>query len=508
MQQQFDDGALQHQGNYFNRIRNQFGHSEESIGLDRQQQQQQQLNGNTLAPPPASASPSGCSKCRSGESKLHKSEYDIYGSRLSTRMQDTAKSAWRSTKKLATSMVTSGVSLTACRHKSTSSSMRRVKPSRKNKKASNKQAFEGQQEQQQQQPVHITTFQQQHWSTTTASNGDLHGDDGGQLASPPEVHHNNNERFHTSVVKLEAGGHQHQNLEHAMDSQHQYPDQCQRMCNPEDQHNSQILLKDQHNKLTIVTKFAKQQTTINANNNIIMQTSSASNEHHQSTSSSAASSSSSVGLDRDEIGAGVNCAVNGLASSGPASASGGERSRCESASSGRGTSEDDAQSTAGAGGQSPSVTENSRESQAKTNDNISIKGQHEQHEEEQRKHHKRANSVFKASQLLPKSAANQLKSQLKSFFTNSTATTRSITLKHDDDAIQAHHADQNLPPTQIEAQDEASQDQHQDPNQSAKPNNVDSSNGIHHQDHEQEDNNANQVASEQNQQHMAMTKVS
>lgn len=59
----------------------------------------------------------GCAKCRSGQSKLHRSEFDLlYGSRLSTRVQDTAKSAWRSTKKLAVSVISSSVSITACKH--------------------------------------------------------------------------------------------------------------------------------------------------------------------------------------------------------------------------------------------------------------------------------------------------------------------------------------------------------------------------------------------------------
>lgn len=56
-----------------------------------------------------------CRKCQSGSSQLHLSQQDMYGSRLSTRMQEGARSAWKASKHFASSVITGRVSISACR---------------------------------------------------------------------------------------------------------------------------------------------------------------------------------------------------------------------------------------------------------------------------------------------------------------------------------------------------------------------------------------------------------
>lgn len=58
---------------------------------------------------------SKCRKCQSGSSQLHLSQQDMYGSRLSVRVQESARSAWKASKQFASSVITGRVSISGCR---------------------------------------------------------------------------------------------------------------------------------------------------------------------------------------------------------------------------------------------------------------------------------------------------------------------------------------------------------------------------------------------------------
>ena len=102
-------GQLDHNSNYFNRVKPAL-QSSESVNS--------KLSGSSNS----IAADHSCHKCPAanggriaGGAQLRRSEQDIYGSKMSTRMQDTAKSAWRASKQFASSVITGGVGLSACR---------------------------------------------------------------------------------------------------------------------------------------------------------------------------------------------------------------------------------------------------------------------------------------------------------------------------------------------------------------------------------------------------------
>lgn len=348
--------------NYFARPRNQnqFLNSNDSIEVDQEhfnlsQEEQQVATINQSL---------GCSKCRTGASKLHKSEYDlVYGSRLSTRMQTTAKSAWKSTKKLATSMVTSGVSLTACRHKSASASMR-LNKNKKTKKLNEDSCDNNQQRQ-------LTPINQQQQQSNVIGQVCNEQDRSYQ----PFNKEQQDEAFHTSVIKLEASNNQDQQITSSSPSSNTNSN------TNSNNDESSYIHKDQNNKLTIVTKFAHQ--------------------NQQQQQANLNDKSTNIQVNERAISNNLQCSLN-LASS----VSCGERSRCESASSGRGTSEDERDSATSLKNDS---SESSEMQQTSLNQDEQLSSA--------KRHKRRQSAVFKANQLLPMKTANSLKSQFKSLFT-------------------------------------------------------------------------------------------
>lgn len=371
------------------------------------------------------ASPgSGCVKCQAGASKLHKSQkiaapYDeLYGSRLSTRMQVGAKSAWRSTKRLASSMVSrSGVSFSGCRHKSSSASMRGFKRRASKRGASRTKAKTTiPLEMAPNNSIPAPPTSQPHAGVTSVLKLETQtpGLWGHGRVFEPECQFG-----HTSVIMVEAPDRltqlhqqQHQQVVASSSSGNSSPDndepnhnshshirksQSTTTNNTNSNNNFTSIHKDQNNKLTIVTKFATSESIQAA-----------------ATTNTPRSSSSTCSLGDSILAAGHSSSP----SSGPAS--GGERSRCGSSSSGRGTSEDGNNSGSERQFKCQSSEPNSPQeiTSCEMQDSLAIDGpvQSEVMEAEQDKrgHKKRASSIFKGG-LLP--AANQLKSQLKFLFT-------------------------------------------------------------------------------------------
>lgn len=343
---------LDHNSNYFNRLKPSL-QSTESIN--------KQFKTN-------------CSKCHSGSSQLHRSEHDIYGSKMSTRMHDTARSAWRASKQFASSVITGGVGLSACRKCNRRQSSSLAPSGRGSFKEPPNERMLGQEVCRQQASLSAGEAQQAELVAAQlklASDQDQHT----SVIEVQSLQPNSASRLATSGS---SGSDQAQSESLASSSRNSAPASQHEAL---DQQSS--LIRVENNKLTIVTKFNDSEC------------------NNQSPNS-----------------------VGGLDLAAPSSGS--ERSRCESSSSGRGTSSEAGSATASQNGdldeshlgqnaplpvcQDPSLNCSDKEAARATTTTSTTKAG-------EVKRHKRKSSLFKASKVFGGSQASLNK--LKSFFTGS-----------------------------------------------------------------------------------------
>lgn len=286
---------------------------------------------------------------------LRRSEHDMYGSKLSTRMQDTAKSAWKASRKFASSVITGSVGgISACRQ------CTKKRSSGASLTSSGNVAFATCAPNQQLHP------QQQAAVCVSADNGE-------HLTSVVEVGKAVGEMNLQAQIHAQQQQQQPVFVQPGLSQQQQQP--SSQSVGPVTSHTGDNLIRvDENNKLTIVTKFND-------------------SDCHMSSSSSSGASNHSDHLH---------------------SASSSERSRCESSSSGRGTASD-----AGSSGASQNGDSDGQEMSKSPVESDIARAAHPasptcSQDDPQRRQHKRKSSLFKASKVFGGSQASLNK--LRSFF--------------------------------------------------------------------------------------------
>lgn len=336
-----------------------------------------------------------CYKLNSKHAQLHRSEHDIYGSKLSTRMHDTARSAWKASKQFASSVITgSSVGISACRKRTTTLSA--TATATETKQSKYKQSKE---ENCRQAGVNN--------EPKAASINDPAAADFGHN------HQADDDEQHTSVVKVESSAGQQQ----------QQQSQSIVSINVSGEQNHLIRV-DENNKLTIVTKFSE----INDSSNNSIATSSSPNGLATSSPASSMLNQHQQHHHHDGSSRSTAPAVS------PATANGSERSRCESSSSGRGTSSSDAGSSASQNGDAELIMQtelqqhNSLENSSKQcSVPANINNDSNDHSEtittilggKEHKQHRRKSSLFKASSVFGNAGSQVSLNKLKYFFTGS-----------------------------------------------------------------------------------------
>lgn len=359
-----------------------------------------------------------CRKCASGSSQLHhRSEHDMYGSKLSTRMQDSAKSAWKASKHFASSVITGGVGLSSCRQ-CTSKSRGSLSTNKQQQQQqvvngislANQQRNQQQQQQEQERDEFILQAETDNntrfakCSSPASMNNEYNAtNNSSQMSGEQQIEVNNSkvevsygdDDQHTSVIKVgptKAANPtaevstlpstlQHNQNQQQVVVQHQ-------QARHQDESGGGLIRVDENNKLTIVTKFN----------------------------------------DSDHYSTGPNTSIEMGAPT--SSGSGSERSRCESSSSGRGTSSD-AGSSASQNGDLDGCASamNDKQLDNKQNNAITDTTIASSAAPQAIKKHKRKSSLFKANKLFGGSQASLNK--FKNFFTGSSSNVIKVTSKEE-----------------------------------------------------------------------------
>lgn len=310
-------------------------------------------------------------------------------------MHDTARSAWRASKQFASSVITGGVGLSACRtcnRRQSSSSGNRRGSNKKSKKQSGESDTDiaGPQQQgcrgAQVSPGKYDSCAQQAADLVIAQTNSVSEDD--QHTSVIEVQSSQPNCSANRLVPCSASGdqvHQNESLINNNNNNNRNSQMVQHLQHEtsDQQQSSSLIRVDENNKLTIVTKFNESECNNQSPNN--------------SASLDLAASSSS------------------------------ERSRCESSSSGRGTSSDAGSATASQNGDMDMESHPGQTAALPVSHDPSLN--HSNNDKEvtaisktpvvDSKRHKRKASLFKASKVFGGSQASLNK--LKSFFTGSSS---------------------------------------------------------------------------------------
>lgn len=341
-------------------------------------------NNNVEQHPCISSSTIGIDQINGDAKKRHRSEHDLmYGSKLSTRMQDGARSAWRASKQFASSVITGGkVSLSACRHRK---NRQRHSVTTTSASSSSSNTLPAKHKQQAQ-----VSIQQQ------------------QMCSPQDEHM-------TSVIQVPYVNGEANNISMS------HGDGDKSVI----QTGANIKLDDQTNKLTIVTRFTSDANSNSSDTGIGSNTSTST-----SSASSGAPAATGAGPGAPQLTPVDKNSKLIINSSGDDSngvgSCGSERSRCESSSSGRGTfSDTDSSSHNGdlvvaataAPGDANKNTNNNNNSEQIINSGNGIRPQTRIYKSNDNEHkrHKRKSSLFKASKVFSGSQASLNK--LRTFFT-------------------------------------------------------------------------------------------